>query len=179
MAELSTLARPYAEAVMQLARTDGNFDAWSETLSFLTTAVQNPDIAAVVANPRVSKATLSQILLDVCEEGQLGQMGVNLVKMLLKNDRLQAVPHIAAQYEKLKAQQQGFIHVELISAYETSVEQQQALETALQNRLGKKVSMTLFINPALLGGWIVRAGDQVIDMSVRGRLQQFTFAMGR
>ncbi len=179
MAELSTLARPYAEAVMQLASADGNFDAWSETLSFLTAIMQDSEIAAVIANPRVSKETLSRILLDVCQEGQLGQMGINLVKMLLKNGRLQAVPHIATQYEKLKAQQQGSINVELISAYETSVEQQQALETALQNRFGKKVSMTLFINPALLGGWIVRAGDQVIDMSVRGRLQQFTFAMGR
>lgn len=179
MAELSTLARPYAEAVMQLASADGNFDAWSETLVFLTSVVQDAEIAAVVANPRVSKETLSHILLDVCEEGKLGQMGINLVKMLLKNGRLQAVPHIATQYEKLKAQQQGSISVELISAYETSVEQQQALETALQNRFGKKVTMTLFINPSLLGGWIVRAGDQVIDMSVRGRLQQFTFAMGR
>jgi len=179
MAELSTLARPYAEAVMQLAHADGNFDAWSETLNFLTALVQDSEITAVIANPRVSKETLSHILLDVCEEGQLGQMGINLVKMLLKNGRLQAVPHIATQYEKLKAQQQGSINVELISAYETSVEQQQALEAALRNRFGKNVTMNLFINPALLGGWIVRAGDQVIDMSVRGRLQQFTFAMSR
>jgi F-type H+-transporting ATPase subunit delta len=179
MAELSTLARPYAEAVMQLASADGSFDAWSETLSFLATIVQDSEITAVIANPRVSKETLSRILLDVCEEGQLGQTGINLVKMLLKNGRLQAVPHIATQYEKLKAQQQGFINVELISAYETSVEQQQALEAALRNRFGKNVTMNLFINPALLGGWIVRAGDQVIDMSIRGRLQQFTFAMGR
>jgi F-type H+-transporting ATPase subunit delta len=179
MAELSTLARPYAEAVMQLASAEGNFDAWSNTLNFLADVMRDIEIAAVIANPRVSKETLSNIILDVCESGELGSMGVNLVKLLLKNGRLQAIPHIATQYAKLKAQQQGFINVELISAYETSVEQQHALETALQNRFGKKVNMSLFINPSLLGGWVVRAGDHVIDMSVKGRLQQFSFAMGR
>lgn len=179
MAELSTLARPYAEAVMQLAVAAGNFDAWSNTLNFLTDVMQDSEIAAVIANPRVSKETLSRMLLDICEAGQLGLMGINLVKLLLKNGRLQAIPHIATQYEKLKAQQQGSIDVELVSAYETSVEQQQALETALQNRFGKKINMRLFINPALLGGWIIRAGDHVIDMSVKGRLQQFSFAMSR
>lgn len=178
MAELATLARPYAEAVFDLAVEANNFEVWSNNLNFLATVIKDPTMVAVIANPQVDKNTLARILLDVCK-GQISDVGNNLLKILVDNNRLPVIPQLAIQYEQLKAQHQGYIKVEIASPYQVSIEQQQELETALQKRLGKAVDTSLTVDKSLLGGCLIRAGDQVIDASIKGRLQQLAAELRR
>jgi len=179
MAELATLARPYAEAVFDLAVEANNFEEWSNNLNFLATAIEDPTMAAVIANPQVNKNTLSRILLDVCNEAQVSEAGKNLIKILVDNNRLLAISQMALQYEQLKAQHQGYIKLEIASPYPVNSEQQQKLETSLQKRLGKAVDISITVDKSLLGGCLIRAGDQVIDASIRGRIQQLTTELRR
>jgi F-type H+-transporting ATPase subunit delta len=172
MAEYATLARPYAEAVFQLAKEANKLDIWSDNLAVLTAIVEDPAMATVIANPRIEKATLTRLLLDVCCNEQTSAESKNLVKLLVDNRRVPVVPQIALQYEQLKAQHQGYIKVEIASCYPVSTEQQQDLETVLQKRLGKAIDINITVDQSLLGGWLIRAGDQVIDLSVKGRLER-------
>jgi len=175
MAELATLARPYAEAVFDTAKETDDFALWSETLAFLTSMVEDPLVRSVTANPRIDKNTVRRILLDICES-QMTDTGINLVKILIDNDKLLIIPHIAYQYERLRSEYQGYVEVEIASAYPVTPVQQQQTEAALQRRLGKGIVIKLTIDNTLIGGWLVRIGDQVIDLSIRGRLQQLASA---
>lgn len=175
MAELATLARPYAEAVFDMAKETDDFALWSETLSFLTSVLENSMVNAVIAHPRIDKGTVRRILLDICES-QMTDIGVNLVKVLMDNDKLSIIPHIAFQYERLRSEYQGYVEVEIASAYPVTPIQQQQTEAALQRRLGKGIVIKITIDNQLIGGWLIRIGDQVIDLSIRGRLQQLANA---
>jgi F-type H+-transporting ATPase subunit delta len=176
MAEFATLARPYAEAVFELAVETGNFDEWSNNLSFLSTVIEEPSMAKVIANPEIGKHTLTRILLDIGND-YFSTLGQNLVKMLIDNHRLPVTPQIALQYERLKAQHQGYLQVEIASAYPVEPEQQQEIETILQKRLGKAIDITTYIDKSLLGGWLIRTGDDVIDLSIKGHLQRLAFEL--
>ncbi len=171
MAELATLARPYAEAVFERAVEADKFEEWSNNLDFLTAVMKDPTIVAVISNPQVGKSTLIRILLDICE-GQVGGEGQNLLKILVENNRLVVLPQLAIQYEQLKAQHQGYLKIEIASPYPVESAQTQALDTALQKRLGKAVDLSITVDKSLLGGCLIRAGDEVIDVSIKGRLQQ-------
>ncbi|WP_353573088.1 F0F1 ATP synthase subunit delta [Candidatus Albibeggiatoa sp. nov. BB20] len=170
MAELSTVARPYAEAIISLATENSALDKWSENLDFLSITTQDDSVVKMVANPNVDTQTLTKILLDVCESQDDGVK--NLVKTLIDNQRLDVLPHLAVEYEKLKAEKQNKLKVELVSGYEVTPEQQQELQTVLQKRFGKQIDINISIDAELIGGWVIRAGDEVIDASVKGRLQQ-------
>jgi F-type H+-transporting ATPase subunit delta len=171
MAELATLARPYAEAVFKLARQSGEFARWSEMLAFLDQVMHDPRFAEIVANPRVPKETLQAILQDIGDE-TLDQAGKNLLRLLVENRRLPVIPTLFKQYQALKAEHEGVIRVELVSTYAVKPSQKDEVAAALQQRFGKNVEVEVTIDRKLLGGWLIRAGDQVIDLSVRGRLQQ-------
>ncbi|MCP4698532.1 MAG: F0F1 ATP synthase subunit delta [Gammaproteobacteria bacterium] len=171
MAEHATLARPYAEAVFKLAKETDSFAQWADMLNFLSMAVQDPRVTALCTNPLVEKKSQTGLLLDVGGE-RLNVQGQNLVKLLTDNGKLTIIPEIAAQYETLKAQHEGYITVELTSTYAVQPEQKEGLAASLKRRLGKEVEINVSLDEKLLGGWVIRAGDQVIDLSVRGRLQQ-------
>jgi len=172
MAELATLARPYAEAVFELAKETNSLDTWSGTVSFYANVVADPDMQAVMANPRTGKAKVADILTDLATEQSISTEGQNLIKVLLENDRLATIPYLAVQYEQLKNEYEKTLKVEVISTHAVDSDQQQELENVLKARFGKDVEVNVTIDEALIGGWIVRAGDQVIDMSIKGRLQQ-------
>ena len=178
MAELATLARPYAEAVFELAIDGNDFEPWSNTLNFLSTVIQDPIMESVITNPKVEKETLTHILLDICDE-PLDEPGKNLVRMLVYYHRLPAIPQIALQYEQLKAQHEGYIKVDIASAYLVDSSQQQKIEEILKKRLGKNVDISMDVDKSLLGGWVIHAGDQVIDLSVRGRLEKLATELRR
>lgn len=175
MAELATLARPYAEAIFDTAKEVDDFALWSETLAFLTSMIEEPLVRSVIANPRIDKNTVRRILLDICES-QMTDTGINLVKILIDNDKLLIIPHIASQYERLRSEYQGYVEVEIASAYPVTPVQQQQTEAALQRRLGKGIVIKITLDNTLIGGWLVRIGDQVIDLSIKGRLQQLASA---
>lgn len=172
MAELATLARPYAEAVFKLAKqTENGFAHWSDALGLLNAVMQDSEVAAICANPRIEKDAQTALILDICAE-QLSQEAVNLVKVLAENGKLRMLPEVARQFEALKAEHEGYISVDLISTYAVKAQQKQQVAQALKERFGKDVEIEASIDRSLLGGWIIRAGDQVLDLSIRGRLQQ-------
>lgn len=176
MTEFATLARPYAQAVFELAIKAGNFDEWSNNLNFLATVVEDPTMANVIANPEVGKNTLTRLLHDI-GDGHLSEPGNNLVRLLVDNHRLPVIPQIAFQYEQLKAQHQGHVQVEIASAFPVESQQQQEIESILQKRLGKAVDITTRLDKTLLGGWLIRAGDEVIDLSIKGHIQRLAFEL--
>ncbi|EDN70919.1 ATPase, F1 complex, OSCP/delta subunit [Beggiatoa sp. PS] len=178
MAEIATLARPYAEAVFKLAVDGNNFEQWSNALNFLSIVIQDPIMGKVIANPKVEKETLTRILFDICDEA-LDEPGKNLVKILVDYHRLPAMPQIALQYEQLKAQHEGYVKVDIASAYPVKPEQQQEMEGILKKRLGKGVDISINVDKSLLGGWLIHAGDQVIDLSVKGHFEKLATELRR
>lgn len=171
MSELLTLARPYAEAAFKRAIESKSIDEWSDILAFLSVVVQDEEMSAVIANPKVTEQQLTQLLFDICQ-GQLKKEGENFLKLLIQNDRLMLAPQISELYETSKAEYEGYVDVEVISAYATTKEEQKKFVTTLKKILNKDVHITTSIDKDLIGGFLARAGDKVIDGSVTGQLQQ-------
>jgi F-type H+-transporting ATPase subunit delta len=176
MAEKETIARPYAEAVFKRALETDTLDQWSQIFQFLGSVAADPYVSALVANPGVDRAKLAGLLLDICT-GQLTDEGLNFVRLLAENHRLAVLPEIAEIYENLKLEQQGSIDVLLTSAYAVNATQQRKLTSVLEKRLGRQVKLTTQKDPSLIGGFVVRAGDLVIDGSVRERLKQMAASL--
>lgn len=169
MAEIETLARPYAEAVFALAKQQQALPKWSQMLALLAEVASDERIAALAVDPRVSPAQLTGLLLDIGGPN-LSEDAKNLVRLLVQNDRVMLLPIIATQYERLKADAEGVIDVEAIAAFELSSEQIKQITQSVQQKLGREVKLRTSVDKALIGGVIIRAGDLVIDGSVRGHL---------
>ncbi len=176
--ENTTVARPYAEAVFKRAQESQQLDPWSEMLTFLATVASNPQIVGLIANPRIQRARLTELLLDIAGD-QLSKEGQNFVRLLVANGRTQLLPEISRLYEALKAEAQGTIEVKIYSPFSVNAVQRKKLATALKERLGKEINVSTQRDPSLLGGILIRAGDLVIDGSVRGRLQQMAATLNR
>ncbi|MCK5830344.1 MAG: F0F1 ATP synthase subunit delta [Methylococcales bacterium] len=171
MSELSTLARPYAEAVFKRALESKSAFEWSNTLAFLSVVMQDEEMTAIIANPKVGQEQMTQILLDICQE-QLDKEGTNFLKILIENDRLMLAPQISELYESFKAEHEGYVEVDVISAFALTKEEQKKFATMLEKKLDKKVHITTSIDKSLIGGFLAKAGDKVIDGSIKGQLQQ-------
>jgi len=171
MAELAALARPYAEAVFLMAEEKGSIDKWSDALEFLKLVMSDELISKFADNPKVSQAMLEKAMLDISKD-QLDEEGLNLIKLLIKNDRLQLVSEVQEQYEIKKAQKSGELNVEITSAFPMSESDQKELVKSLSTAFGKQVKVSVEEDSSLIGGMIVRAGDKVIDGSVSGQIQQ-------
>jgi len=171
MTEIATLARPYAEAAFKRAKETGAASLWADGLQFLTCVIQDADMAAIVNNPRVSKERIQQLLLDICQD-QISAEVSNLVKLLIENGKLKLLPTILALYEEYKAQDEGYVNVDLYSAYALTKAEQNKYVAMLEKQLNKKVNATVSVDKSLIGGILAKAGDKVIDGSVSGQLHQ-------
>ena len=176
MAELSNIARPYARAVFELAKADADYSVWSEQLDLLAAVAADPNVGGLFNNPRVSRRELALVFTDVCGD-RLDENVKNLVRLLAQNRRLHALPAIAEQYEHLRAEAEQTVQAELESALPVSDTQQQRIVEALSQRMGRRVELTIKTNEELLGGAVVRAGDLVIDGSIRARLEKLATAI--
>lgn len=170
MSELATLARPYAAAVFKRAEESGTTEKWSQSLAFMSAVLNDENISSVIDNPNVSKQRLSALILEICE-GQVDGEGSNLLKLLVHNGRLTLVSTIAKLFEVYKSEAEGYVDVEVFTAYEFSKEDQYHFTEALEKSLGKKAHTNVIVDKSLIGGVLVRAGDRVIDGSIRGQLQ--------
>ncbi len=171
MSELATLARPYAAAVFKRAKETHATAKWSQSLAFMSAVLMNKDISVVVDNPKVNKQRLLELMLDICQ-GHINDENENFLKLLIHNNRLNLLTPISKLFEAYKAEDEGYIDVEVLSAYSLSKEAKHDLTTTLEKTLGKKIHMNVTVDKSLIGGVLVRAGDKVIDGSIRGRLQQ-------
>ncbi|KAF0191772.1 MAG: F-type H+-transporting ATPase subunit delta [Gammaproteobacteria bacterium] len=176
MAEKSTLARPYAQAVFELAQSQRALPAWSEHLQRLALAVNDLNVRRLIVSPRVTDDQRVAIIAEVAGN-RPGDKAVSLLRVLARNRRLGVLPEIAALYEKLRAEAERSMQAEVVSAFEITEEQKQRLAAALKKRLGREVSLTCRTDESLIGGAIVRAGDLVIDGSVTGKLGKLAVAL--
>lgn len=178
MAESTTVARPYAQGIFELAREQDALAAWSEQLDLVAGVVRHPEMAQLLGSPRLTSEQRAELIIGVCGEG-LKEQGRNLVQLLVDNDRLEVLPEIAAQYRALRATAERTLEARLISAQAVDEDVRARLESALSKRLDRQVTLTTEIDESLLGGAVVRAGDLVIDGSVQGRLTRLTGALSR
>lgn len=169
MAELTTVARPYAEAVFSLAKDTHALDRWSETLSWLAAMVKNPELAEVVSNPKHTAQEVEALLMDVLGS-RANDEAKRFVGALLDNGRLLVLPEIASQFELLKAEAEGAVEAMVETAFPMTDEQKSELTAALSKKYGKNVRLDVRENADLIGGVRVLIGDDVIDASVRGKL---------
>jgi F-type H+-transporting ATPase subunit delta len=176
MAEKSTIARPYAQAVFELARASRDYQSWSTLLQFAAAVTQNPAMTKYIDNPRVPKATLAQLLIEVCGT-TVNEHGKNFLQVLIDNKRLSVLPEIAEIFEQLRAQAESRMDAEVVSAFPLSEAQRQGISAGLKKRLGREINLVAKVDSALIGGAIIRAGDMVIDGSVTGHLEKLAYAL--
>ena len=166
-----TAARPYAQAVFELARDEGEFGTWSGMLNLLKMVVSDASMASLLANPTLKAAFLADFILDICGD-HLTDEGRRFVKVLAGAGRLPLAPQISMIYEQLRIEAEGVVEVEIISAYPLEDSDRQHIADAMTKRLGKKITITANIDKNLIGGVVIRAGDSVIDASVSGRIRE-------
>jgi F-type H+-transporting ATPase subunit delta len=169
--DITTIARPYAEASFAAARESNQIDAWSEALDLLGAVAGNEALAGQIGNPNVPRERVRDTLLAIAGDA-IPIQAQNLVKLLADNDRLAVLPEIARLFEVLRTEQRGIRQVHIRSALEMDDTQRAELAAALKVRLGADVELTVETDPSLIGGVEIRADDLVIDGSVRGRLQK-------
>lgn len=176
MIEPTTLARPYARAAFQFAVDNTAVEAWYEALQVLTSVVAEPNVARILDDPASTAAqraeTVSLVLGNDAPEG-LAQF----VAVLSENHRLSLTGEVTRLFAELKASLDAAANVTLTSAFDVSDATIETLSSALKGKLGKTVDMTVKTDSTLLGGAIIRAGDMVIDGSVRGRLHKLATAL--
>lgn len=176
MAELVTIARPYAEAVFRIAKDANAFAEWSRMLQMAVAVAQDPQMSALIASPNVSADDVARVFLGVCGD-ELNEQGKNFVKTLIENDRLTVLPQIAELYEALKRSHQNEVEAVITSALPLTDAQVQDLVSGLEKRFGHKVKATTQIDAALIGGARIAVGDVVIDGSVTGQLAKMATAL--
>lgn len=176
MAELTTLARPYAKAAFEYAHQANDLNGWSSMLALAAAVATHENMAKFLASPVTTAQDKAKTFIDICGD-DLTANGQNFITNLSVNKRLGLLPEIYALFENLKAQLQKSVEVQVASAFELSKEQQDKLAQVLGARLNCEVSVESSVDQSLLGGVVIRAGDTVIDGSVRGRLAKLAEAM--
>jgi F-type H+-transporting ATPase subunit delta len=176
MADRATIARPYARAAFAHAQASKGLAPWSKLLGTAAEGAADPRVARLIGNPHVTGEQLVDLLGGLSGNAG-GEAGRNFLRALAENRRLSLLPYIAAQFEALRAEVENVVDVEVIAAQEIASAQEKKLAAALKKRLGREVRMHTRIDAALLGGAIVRAGDLVIDGSLKGRLERLGSAL--
>ena len=169
--DITTIARPYAEAVFARAQEAAQIDVWGDALTTLSAIASDAAMAEQIGNPNVPRERLCDAILEVAGDG-LSAEAKNLVNLLAANNRLSILPEVASLFEDLKTQHEGVRQVQVLSAFDLTETQQKVLAGVLKKRLGAEVEMTVETDPSLIGGVEIRAGDLVIDGSVRGKLHK-------
>ncbi len=176
MAELSTLARPYAKAAFEYARDSKALPRWSEQLATAAVVTMDSAMGAVLNDPALTAEQQAQALSDVCGDA-LSSEARNFVAILASNKRLALLPEIHALFDLYKANQEKSVDVEVISAFDLADATRDKLTDVLGKKLEREVTVRTSTDKNLLGGVLIRAGDLVIDGSVRGRLNKLAEAM--
>jgi F-type H+-transporting ATPase subunit delta len=176
MQDTGELARPYAIAAFERARDAGELAAWADMLQSLETIVRDPLMAGLIANPRVKRDRLADLVVDVAGK-RLTRPGQNLVRLLAENGRLGLAPDVARIFDEERSRHEGRSEVTVISAFELDEGEKRRIAEAMGKRLGTSVDLAVEVDRDLIGGVVIRAGDLVIDASLRGRLRQLSQAL--
>ncbi|HKE46991.1 MAG TPA: F0F1 ATP synthase subunit delta [Rhodanobacteraceae bacterium] len=175
MSQPLTLARPYARAAFELASSNKALDDWAKKLAFASQAAADPQLRALFGNPRVGSSELASLFLPDGEPADSPFAG--FIKLLADNQRLQALPEIAALFEEQKRDAEKVLQVRVRTASPIDATETARLKDALKRRFGRDIELEQAIDPSVIGGAVIDAGDVVIDGSVRGRLHQLEAAL--
>ena len=176
MAEAITVARPYAQAAFQFANSHATLKDWSEMLGLLAAIASDDSMRELIDSPQLTETQRADLFIDVAAE-RINEKCANFVRVLAANGRLQLLPEIAALFEIQRRDAEGTVQAELVSAFPASEAQQAEVIASLRKRLGRDVVLSCSTDKDLLGGAIIRAGDLVIDGSVRGKLERLGTAL--
>ena len=176
MAEISTIARPYATAVFNFANESKGLSNWSDTLVLLSAVIQDEHIKSIIEDSKVLDSEREDLILNVCK-GKLDENGSNFVKLLVENKRLLILPEISQFFEELKADAEGLIEAEIIMAEKPTQKTVDDLLKSLEKKFNKKIEGKVVIDKNIIGGTKIVVGDSVIDASVRAQLDNLAFTL--
>ena len=176
MAELITLARPYAKAAFEVAVQAKDLDGWAKMLRLGAALSADKSVSALLSSPALTHAEQAQTVIDIGGD-EFSAKGQNFIHLLAKNKRLTLLPEISSLFEQLKANQEKTVDVEVTTAFEVSSEVAEKLAQSLGKRLQREIKLETFVDKSLIGGAVIRAGDSVIDSSVRGKLTKLAESM--
>ncbi|WP_166268621.1 F0F1 ATP synthase subunit delta [Marinobacter caseinilyticus] len=177
MAELTTLARPYAKAAFQNAQSQKQLAEWSDLLSGTGQIAAHKKIRQLLTNPGMAELAKADLILDCVEQSTSDEMR-NFFAILAENHRLALLPEIATLFNTYRADLERTVDIQVSAPFELTDEQQQKLTQALSTKLERQVTLETSLDKSLIGGVIVRTGDMVIDASVRGKLTKLAEALG-
>lgn len=176
MAELKTVARPYAKAAFEVAREQGQVAEWANMLSILATATTEPSLSVALQKPAFSAQEKAAALAEVCNE-VVTEQGKAYLLSLAENKRLMLLPAISELFEQFKLNYEKAVNVVVTSAFTLSAEQEQTLAASLAKKLDRRVNLSSETDASLIGGVVIRTGDLIIDGSVRGKLAKLAEAI--
>jgi len=176
MSEAITTARPYAQAAFDEAQKQADLKGWAAALLAGAEAVSNPEVAMLIRNPRATPKQVEGVMCALCGV-KAGSTQDNFIRLLAENRRLAVLPEIAALYEALRAEAEKALEVTVASAFDLNDAQKQKITDALTKRMNRKITLKCETDKLLVGGAVIRAGDQVIDGSVRARLGEMANAL--
>lgn len=171
MAELLTLARPYAKAAFAYASEQNTASEWSTVLQMLSAAVQDETFSAYLSRPELTPAEQVKCFAQVLGEQQTPSVS-NFLTLLADNDRLSLLPEISAEFDELKSQDNNVVEVVIESALPLTSVQEQLLTHALEKHFNSTIHATVEVKPELIAGVVIRAGDKVIDDSALNKLEK-------
>lgn len=171
MAEQVTVARPYAQAVFELAQAEKDLPGWSAMLGLLAEAVSLGEVWEVINSPRLTRTAAAELIGEIGGE-RFSEEFRNFVRVLADNRRLGVIPEIAALFEQLRSAAEARVTAQVVSAQDLSETQKAQIAESLHKRLGREVELSCSVDASLLGGAVIRAGDLVIDGSARGKLEK-------
>lgn len=173
MSDLIKFARPYAKAAFSIAREQKSLADWSIMLNTASHISLDPRVADMITNPSIESTKIADLFRDIGGD-RFDEAFSRLIGVLAENDRLAILPDIAAMYERLREEEERRLPVRVVSAIELDADTLGRMQSALEKRFDKQVSIDTEIDGSLLGGAIIIADDLVIDGSVRGRLNKMT-----
>lgn len=172
MIENTTIARPYANAAFEHAVGDNNLAAWAEFLQFLGLIAADPNMRVVLTDPKISSQTVIDMIVELCGKVITQQAMNNFIHIIVNAGRFIVADHIHQIFKAKKSAIEGIKDVEIGSAYVVDEQQIANLQAAISKRLGQTVSCHSHVDKDLIGGVVIRFGDMMIDLSLRGRLQK-------
>jgi F-type H+-transporting ATPase subunit delta len=178
MAEYTTSARPYARAVFDLASESGTVSDWSDALALMAAVATDAGMQDMLDNPQVGRSQKGDLMLQIIGD-KLNSKQQNLLKLLAENGRLRELPEVLQQFETFRAEAEGKIEAEVVSAFELNAEQEQTITDMLKSKLGRDVSITISTDESLIGGVVIKAGDTIIDGSMKSQLETLALTLGR
>ena len=176
MAETATVARPYAEVVFGLAEKAGSSGKWLEMLAAMAQVAAHPDMQACIGNPNLGAKQLYDLFVALCRQDFPAEAR-NFVRVLIDNGRLGMLPEIHTQFAQLKNEHDGVLEAEIRSAFPLDNAQITALVADVSRRFKRRVQPRVTLDKNLIGGVHIKVGDEVIDGSVRGKLESMATAL--